>query len=495
LRNRNATLALRISALVIMSIAVVLFFLQLVGYSRLRTNYPPGMTIAGVPVGGIDPQVASERLIQMYNNTPVELQYAGSVIHMVPGMAGFDLDLDAMLAAADLERTGGSFWLGFWDSLWNRDPQVPDVPLVATVDEVQLRTYLASEISTRYDQPAIPAHPVAGGLTFQAGTPGQELDVERAITLIGDALRSPSNRKVTLTFRNTSPPRPSIGNLQTQLEQIIQLSGFNGIVGLYMTNLQTGETIHFIYRDGTLYPTEPDLAFTASSTIKIPVMIHTYAEDGPTLPAEIVKLMHEMISKSENPATDDLMAELGVADGPLRVTEMLGTLGFNDTFIAGYFRDGAPLLRVFQTPANSRTDLDSNPDAYNQTTPSETALMLEDLYHCAEDGTGTLVAAFPGKITQAACQEMITYLEENNIGALIEAGVPDGTLVAHKHGWISGPDGVIKNISDVGIIYTPGGNYILTIFVYHPEQAVWEQVSDMFADLSEAIYNYFNLPE
>jgi len=174
---------------------------------------------------------------------------------------------------------------------------------------------------------------------------------------------------------------------------------------------------------------------------------------------------------------------------------MLGTLGFSDTFIAGYFRDGAPLLRVFHTPANSRTDLDSNPDAYNQTTPSETALMLEDLYHCAEDGTGTLVAAFPGKITQAACQEMITYLEENNIGALIEAGVPDGTLVAHKHGWISGPDGVIKNISDVGIIYTPGGNYILTIFVYHPEQAVWEQVSDMFADLSEAIYNYFNLPE
>jgi hypothetical protein len=79
--------------------------------------------------------------------------------------------------------------------------------------------------------------------------------------------------------------------------------------------------------------------------------------------------------------------------------------------------------------------------------------------------------------------------------ALIEAGVPDGTLVAHKHGWISGPDGIIKNISDVGIVYTPGGNYVLTIFAYHPVQAVWEPVSDMFADLSEAIYNYFNLPE
>jgi beta-lactamase class A len=488
-------LLLRISALVVMSIAVVLFFLQLVGYSRQRTNYPPGMTIAGVPVGGTDPQVASERLIQVYNNTPVELQYAGTVIHMDPAMAGFDLDLDAMLAAADLERTGGSFWLGFWDSLWNRTPEVPDVPLVATIDEQQLRNYLASEISSRYDQPAIPAHPVAGGLTFEAGTPGQELDVERAVTLIGDAFRSPASRKVTLTFRNTSPPRPSLGNLQTQLEQIIQLSGFDGILGLYLTNLQTGETIHFIYRDGTLYPTSPDLAFTASSTIKIPVMIHTYAEEGPNLPDETAALMHEMISRSENPATDHLMAELGESDGPLRVTQMLQTLGFSDTFIAGFFYNGAPLLRVIQTPANSRTDIEANPDIYNQTTPSESALMLEDIYHCAETGAGTLVAAFPGRITRAACQEMITYLEENKIGALIEAGVPDGTLVAHKHGWISGPDGIIKNISDVGIVYTPGANYILTIFAYHPVQAVWEPVSDLFADLSEAIYNYFNLPE
>jgi hypothetical protein len=205
---------LRISALVIVSIAVVLFFLQLVGYSRLRTNYPPGMTIAGVPVGGTDPQVASERLIQVYNNTPVELQYAGSVIHMDPGMAGFDLDLDAMLAAADLERTGGSFWLGFWDNLWNRESQVPDVPLVATIAEDQLRTYLASEISARYDQPAS-AHPVAGGLTFKLA--GQEPDVEQA-ALIGDAL---SIQPQTLTRQHTPRGRP--WRLQTR-QQIIQFS-------------------------------------------------------------------------------------------------------------------------------------------------------------------------------------------------------------------------------------------------------------------------------
>jgi beta-lactamase class A len=494
-RSRNTTLILRIGALVITSIAIVLLFTQLVRYSRLRTNYPPGMTIAGVAVGGVDPQIASERLIQTYVSTPVELQYAGSLIHMDPALAGFDLNLDAMLAAADLERTGGSFWVGFWEYLWNRQPQVPDVPLVATTDDARLRAFLTTEISARYDQPAIPAHPVPGGLTFEPGTPGQDLDVNRAVTLIDDALRSPSNRKVALTYVKTSPPRPSVGNLQTQLEQIIQLSGFDGIVGLYMTDLQTGETIHFIYRDGTLYPTDPDLAFTASSTIKIPVLIKTFAQDGPTLDAATAALVKEMITKSENPATDALMKRLSENGGPLEVTDMLRTLGYEDTFIAGYFKDGSPLLQLIHTPANSRTDLDANPDLYNQTTPSESGVLLEDIYECAETGGGALIAAFPGKITRAACQEMITDLKDNNIGALIEAGVPDGTQVAHKHGWISGPDGVIKNISDVAIVYTPGGNYVLTIFAYHPVQAVWEPVSDMFADLSEAVYNYFNLPQ
>jgi len=285
-----------------------------------------------------------------------------------------------------------------------------------------------------------------------------------------------------------------LANLQTQLEQLIQLSGFDGIVGLYLTDLQTHETIHFIYRSGTLYPTDPDLAFTASSTIKIPVMIKAFSEFGPTLDADTAKLVQEMITKSENPATDALMKKFSEGGGPLEVTNMLKMLGYGDTFIAGYFYDGAPLLQVIHTPANSRTDLQTNPDIYNQTTPSESGALLEDIYECAETGGGALIAAFPGKITREACQEMIIYLKENNIGALIEAGVPDGTQVAHKHGWISGPDGVIKNISDVAIVYTPGGNYVLTIFAYHPVQAVWEPVSDLFADLSETVYNYFNLP-
>jgi hypothetical protein len=77
---------------------------------------------------------------------------------------------------------------------------------------------------------------------------------------------------------------------------------------------------------------------------------------------------------------------------------------------------------------------------------------------------------------------------------LIEAGVPEGTQVAHKHGWVTDVTGVIHNISDAGIVYTSGGDYVLVIYSYHPVQAIWDSVSGLFAQLSQAVYNYFNLP-
>jgi beta-lactamase class A len=453
------------------------------------------MKIADIPVGGTDPQTASQRLIQVYNNTPVEIQYGGQVIQIEPSSAGFNINLESMLAAADYERTGRAFWIGFWDFLWNRQSNPVEIPLIESIDQGQLDAYLHEEISARYDQPAIPAQPVAGSTQFKPGQPGQALDIARAIVLIEDALKSPENRIVSLPFNNVKPSRPSIENLQIQIQQIIDLAGFDGIVGVYLKDLQSGEVLHFVYQNGNLVPVNPDMAFTASSTIKIPIMISTYKNFGPVLDDETKKLILDMITKSDNPQSDALMAKLNEFRGPLIVTETLRQLGINNTYIAGYFFDNAPLLEEIHTPANSRTDVTTNPDAYNQVTPSDIGTILEDLYQCSETGGGALVAAFPGKITKAACQEMINYLKQDRIGVLIEAGLPEGTQLAHKHGWISGPSGIIQNISDAAIVYTPGGNYVLAIYVYHPVQAIWEPVSEMIAKISESVYNYFNLPQ
>jgi beta-lactamase class A len=166
--------------------------------------------------------------------------------------------------------------------------------------------------------------------------------------------------------------------------------------------------------------------------------------------------------------------------------------GLPNTFLAGYFYAGAPLLEVVKTPANQRTDVFTDPDPYSQTTPSDMGMLLQDIYLCAENGGGSLLAVFPGEITQEECRQMIEYLANNKIGVLIEAGVPDGTRVAHKHGWVS-VNGIINTIGDAGIVYTPGGNYVLVVFLYHPQQLIWEPASKLIADLSRAVYNYYNI--
>jgi len=180
--------------------------------------------------------------------------------------------------------------------------------------------------------------------------------------------------------------------------------------------------------------------------------------------------------------------------GPLEVTKTMKALGLKNTFLAGMFYNGAPLLNRFSTPANSRTDVFTDPDPYNQTTPVEIGLLLNDIYECAQNGGGSFAAAFPGEISQNECKTMITLLTQNHIGVLIEAGVPEGTKVAHKHGWATDPvDGLTHTYADAALVYSPGGNYILTIFIHNDAQIVWDNANRLFADLSSAVYNYFNI--
>ena len=82
-RSRNTNVILRGGSILLIIAAVVLAVTSLVGFSRQRNSYPPGMTIAGVPVGGLNPAEASQRLLEVYTN-PVEAQYAGSVIQIDP---------------------------------------------------------------------------------------------------------------------------------------------------------------------------------------------------------------------------------------------------------------------------------------------------------------------------------------------------------------------------------------------------------------------------
>ncbi|MFC2063669.1 serine hydrolase, partial [Chloroflexota bacterium] len=422
--------------LIIISLAIVLTIIQLVTYSRLLINYPSGMSLGGVPVGGLDAQEAAQRVLQVYS-LPIELRYRDAIIQLDPGLLGFNVDIASMIAAADLQREKSSFWVGFWNYLWNQSTSSVNIPLVSSVSDDQIREYLQEEISTRYDTLPTAAQPIPGTTEFTAGVPGQTINIDRSILLITNALKSPSNRLVTASSQQTSASRPQLASLQLLIENIIVENSFDGIIGVFLLDLQTGTELHLGYQSYQPVSVNPDIAFSASSTIKIPIMVSVFKNSNGLLDSETSTWMSEMLKLSENPAADNLMDTLEPDRGPIIITNDLKELGLLDTFIAGYFYNNAPnLLPYYSTSANSRTDLSTEPDWYSQTTPSDMGMLLADIYQCAEIGGGALIASFPGKITKNSCQEMIQYLKEDKIGLLIEAGVPDGTLVAHKHGWI-----------------------------------------------------------
>jgi hypothetical protein len=492
MRRRGSDFSmLRWVALVLIILAFVLTVTQLVRYSRLRSNFPIGTVIAGVPVGGLSTQQAADRLVQAYG-MPIELRYADARILMKPSSAGFQLDLAAMIAAADQQRTNQPFWQGFWNYLWNQQPTSSSTPLSARVDEKQLRAYLKNEIAARYDTPPTVSMPVPGSTAFSPGRPGTQLDIERAVLLVTDALRSPTRRTVNLTLGTVDPARPSFQNLQVMLEQVLSASGFDGAAEIYLLDLQNGQELRFAWDNGTVIPA--DIAFSADSTIKIPVMISVYRRTAEPTPASVVSAMQAMIERSDNDSTDALMRTLETNLGPLILTDDVKALGLQNTFIAGYFAIGSPLLQRFVTPANSRTDFSADPDVYNQTTPTEMGQLLGDIYQCSTTSGGTFAAVWPGEISSEECKAMLNYLFNNNIAVLLQAGVPETTRVGHKHGWAIDPiQGVMRSSGDVAIIYTPGGNYVLSVFMYHPVQLVFDPMNKLYADISRSVYNYYNL--
>jgi beta-lactamase class A len=280
------------------------------------------------------------------------------------------------------------------------------------------------------------------------------------------------------------------------LKQTIELASFDGVVGLYLADLQTGQEIRFTIQQGMDLSYPPDVSFTASSTIKIPIMVSVFRRLGDQIDNATLKNLEDMIARSVNSASDWLMERvIDPGRGPLLVTKDMVTLGLENTFLAGYFYQGAPLLDRISTPGNQRTDITTEPDPYNQTTPLEMGMLLMDIYQCATSGNGNLIAAFPGEITQPECELMIDNLIKDKTARLIEAGLPDGTNIAHKHGWVTDPYGIIHDMSDTAIVYTPGGSYVLAVFLYDAEQIIFDPANEMVKNISRAVYNYYNLPE
>ena len=469
----------RFAILVILIVVMLVFFYKLNDYRAYRNQIPQEVSLAGIPMGGKWEAEAMELLAEAVSR-PVKLNYLNQSLLLHPQDVGFQFKADEMLEEVNKLKAETSFWpdrvAAFADYILSDEPQPVDIPLQTSCDEQQLKDFLAT-IAEEYDRPLQEPTANANTLTFVPGHPEQRLDIAASLPLVVGALNSAVVRQVDLVVHLGPPPRqPGLWMMEQMVEGV--LADFPGFYSIYITDLATGEN----------FSDDADVAYAGMSILKIAIMMEAYRHlDGPP-DVDTTKILSETMTLSGN-FTSNLLLRDTIGDGDAyegvrRLNQTMKLIGLVNTFMATPY-DEDVLPQHISTPANQRTDVSTNPDPFMQTTPQDMGRLLEMIYQCA-DGGGTLIAAYPDEITPDECQAMLDTMSQNRIGALIEAGAPEGTPVAHKHGWVGDSHG------DAGIVFTPGGDYVLCIYLYYTDWLEWDVSSPLMARISEATYKYFN---
>lgn len=479
--NRSSSPGLGQWLTVSLMVAITIFLLaKLYQFANFRQYYPVGLTVAGVDVGGLTREEASELLNNRYIEAPVSIYYLEEKFDISPAQANFTLDRETMLSDADFQRVQQDFWAGFWGFLWGRPIEVEPVPLAATHDREALRDVL-QKIANLNDKPAQPPQPVPSSLSFQFGEPGTITNIQASFADVEAALYRPTNREAHLVIEPRSPDRPE-KNLLTRL-LVNQLQDYaqatDGVASVFILELSSGEEIAI----------DADAAMSGMDLLKIPLILEVYRTlDSPPTLSQQQMISSTLVTSPDHQSANALLAIIAGQDDPYLgaelVTNSMQQLGLVNTFMLTPYDDDDQ--RTLETPANSVEDLKTRPTPQMQTTAEDMGTLLSMIYYCAQGQGGAIAAVYDESVTQAECQEILDMMQQNRIDSLIEEGVPPETAVAHRHGWINDTHG------DAGIIFSPEGDYVLVVILYKPNWLEWEISSPLIADVSRIVYNFFN---
>jgi beta-lactamase class A len=462
---------------------------------------PAGFAAAGLPVGGLTvdeawAQVEQQRLAPL--RQPVTLSLNGETILLDASEAVLHVDTAPIRERmAELVRDWPPLHKGIYlGSAWEPTTRVNEnVPLLLEVDEEALRAKL-EPLAERYRLDPVPlttttivtsATLAAAGLdpywmgqqpvaAFVSPVAGWQLDVESALVAVSAALVHQPREPVSLTLQPVSPPEPDPALLEAVLRG--QLERIPATVGIFVHDLQSGREV--AVHAGTI--------FSGASVIKIAILVQVYRTLDESPGAQVTRDLEYMMIYSDNAAANRLMAVGGEGDAPRgleRMTAMLRRLELPDSFLCNTY-DGGP--RWEGCPPKARPvpsgELKTDADKVLQTTPRDMGRLLVYLYECSAGG-GPLLEQFPGEITVAECQDMIALMQRNDDVSRLVSGVPD-VPVAHKSGWIDDMK------ADAGIVFSPGGDYVVSIFVWQADGLSEYESSRWIARLSWIVYSYFN---
>jgi uncharacterized protein YraI/beta-lactamase class A len=249
---------------------------------------------------------------------------------------------------------------------------------------------------------------------------------------------------------------------------------------VFVLDLATGDT--FTLNDG--------VAFSGMSLTKIPILV-TYFQrhDGP-LTADEAFLVADTMMCSENITTNQLLEQIGDGDpyrGAQRVTALMQSLDLRGTFILRTYviREDEPTIDV-GTITTGADQSSARPDRYNQMLPRDLGWLLAGIYQCAANETGLLMERYPNDFDAHECRQMLYAMDANVINVFTEAGVPPGTPVLHKHGWIEDSHG------DAAIVLGADTAYVFVAALYGEDWLEFEFSSPVMAELSRLVWNALN---
>lgn len=470
--------------------AIGLFIFELINFSQRQDRLPAGATVADVNVGNMLPGEAVatwERALSQ----PVTLWYNDNPILLDPSAIGFRSNNEAMIAQAQASGAGESEnWIRFFNYLLGQEERsTVNIPLDASYQRSLLEQFL-NDVANRYDAGPTSVSFDVQTLTFRGGAGGQQLDVQRALTLVDEALFSPIAREVTLPLRDTGPGSANLSALEDLIVAYLDSQGFifdgqSTVASVYIQDLETGEEINLL----------SDVAFSAASTIKVAILVDYFRSLALAPTDEEAFLMANSLLCSNNSSSNLIMQIIGggenIFNGIASVTDTAQQVGARNTYIAAPFVLGVEGQQLGAIAAPSTTpnpNFDTGADPYNQTTAEDLGTLFTMIYDCANYGSG-LIAAYPdGDFTQNECRQMIELMSGNDLLRLLQGGLPPETRISHKNGWLENIHG------DAGIVFPPNGrNYVIAVFLWQDTDFFsFTQAWPLIEGISRAAWNYFS---
>ncbi|HZY44246.1 MAG TPA: serine hydrolase [Anaerolineae bacterium] len=458
-------------------LAVIVYVIwQFISFQLSLTQLPATWRIADESFKDLPIDVALQQ-VSIDLQQPIALQYFTNTITLQPGSIDFALDADQTALTIHALRSQNAL-IDFMRRLIFQPPAPRDVAITASYSTEKVRAALA-EFGSQLDQPAQPAKfQIDPANAIAHGQDGYQLNIIQSMKPIDAALKSATQREVTLVIEHQLAPPPSIDQLQQYIKD--RIAPFPANASVFIKALQTGQEIDL----------NPNVAYSGLGVMKIAIMVETFRklDDAPDVTTTL-RLTTSIVAEN-NFSANSLVQLIGDNDlnrGVDIVSASLHNLGLANTFMLAAYGYTSTLPTLI-TPANSITTTHADPDPYMQTTASDTGLLLEAIYQCHRNG-GMLMVVYPDKFTSNECDQILNILKQTdpNAPSALRGGLLAGTSIAHKIGANA------DTRADASIVFSPGGDFVLVVFFNTPNQPLeWSAVNPIMADVARTAYQFFN---